>query len=159
VRRPPESARHLTVLSGTTCPRALLQAHLSACARPGSLFDTHLRRRVPYILYSLHTVLAVEICINCAPYPPKTWPRLPPVTFCGLTPTARTRSAACSAALWQRPPLSLPSCVPRVGGRLWVVPDPQAPAVLPHRPHHPLGAARRGPGAAALAAHLFAVLL
>ncbi len=71
MRRPPEPARHLIVLSGVSSPYALLQAHIGACARPGSLFDTHLRWRVPYILYSLHTVLAVEICINCAPYPRK----------------------------------------------------------------------------------------
>ncbi|KAK9826366.1 hypothetical protein WJX81_002936 [Elliptochloris bilobata] len=31
----------------------------------GSIFETHLRWRVPYILYALHAVLAIEICINC----------------------------------------------------------------------------------------------
>ena len=38
-------------------------------APAGSIFETHLRWRVPYILYAVHAVLVVEICINCAPPP------------------------------------------------------------------------------------------
>ena len=40
----------------------------------GSVFETHVRWRVPYILYVLHTVLVIEIVINCAAY----------LTFCEL---------------------------------------------------------------------------
>lgn len=40
----------------------------------GSVFETHVRWRVPYILYVLHTVLVIEIVINCAAY----------LTFCTL---------------------------------------------------------------------------
>lgn len=40
----------------------------------GSVFETHVRWRVPYILYVLHTVLVIEIVINCTAY----------LTFCEL---------------------------------------------------------------------------
>ena len=121
-------------------------------------------RHAPAVARALHPVLAAHGAGRgnmhqlCA-LPLMPWPRLLRATFCGPTPTARPRSTACSAALWHRQPSSLLSCVPHVGGRLWLSLNSQAPAVLPHRPHHPLGAARRGPGAAVLAAHLVRALL
>jgi len=158
VRQPPEPARHLIVLSGIICPRSTAGSPQRLCTPRLPL------RHAPAVARALHPVLAAHGAGRgnmhqlCA-LPLMPWPRLLRATFCGPTPTARPRSTACSAALWHRQPSSLLSCVPRVGGRLWLSLNSQAPAVLPHRPHHPLGAARRGPGAAVLAAHLVRALL
>ena len=93
----------------------------------GSIFETHVRWRVPYILYVLHTVLVIEIVINCAPY----------LTLCELCLDGYFSFLPCV-----HPPLRHSCSL----SRLWVLPNSCAAAVLPHRPHHSLAAQGRRPG-------------